>query len=165
MTSVTLDGQETRISGDLPEVGAVAPAFNLLDRQQQPVSLDDFSGRKLLNIFPKIVTPVCGNSVRKFNQYAEQHPETPMLMISADSPEEQQGFCSSEGLSNVIALSAAGSNFGEDYGVRIMEGMAEGCLARSVLVLDEDNKVLYRQLVPEIGQEPDYDAALAALKG
>lgn len=165
MATVTLDGTETRISGDLPEVGASAPDFSLVDKQQRRFSLADFPGRKLLNIFPKIVTPVCGNSVRKFNEYAAQHPETAMLMISVDPADEQEGFCSSEGLSNVTPLSAAGSRFGEDYGVRIMEGMAEGCLARSVVVLDSDNTVLYRQLVPEIGQEPDYDAALAALEG
>lgn len=165
MAAITLHGNEIHTNGELPKVGSSAPEFCLVDKNLQDVTLDTFEGKKkLLNIVPSLDTPVCAESTRKFNQYASEHVDTAMLMISADLPFAMSRFCGNEGLDNVINLSLMrGREFATDYGVLIEDGPLAGITARAVVVLDENNTVIYRQLVPEIGQEPNYEAALKAL--
>ncbi|MBX6420070.1 MAG: thiol peroxidase [Nevskia sp.] len=165
MATVTLQGQPLQIEGQLPQPGAEAPGFRLVNAELKDVTLHDFAGRrKVLNIFPSIDTPVCATSVRKFNQRAAQLPNTVVLCISADLPFAQKRFCGAEGLNNVVTLSLMrGRSFAEDYGVAIATGPLAGLTARAVVVLDERNRVLHSQLVPEIAQEPDYEAAIKAL--
>ena len=165
MATITLQGNEINTNGDLPTVGAAAPDFSLVNSELADVSLETFAGKKkLLNIVPSLDTPVCATSTRKFNENAKAKTDTVFLMISADLPFAMSRFCSTEGAENVIPLSMMRSrNFAKDYGVLINDGPLAGITARAVVVLDENNKVLYTELVPEIAQEPDYDAALAAL--
>ncbi len=165
MATVTLEGNEIHTNGDLPALGAVAPGFNLVDKDLNTVALDDFSGKKkLLNIVPSLDTGVCATSTIKFNNSAAEHADTVFLTISADLPFAQGRFCEAETIGNLKTLSMMRSkDFASDYGVLISDGPLEGVTARAVVVLDEDNKVVYTELVPEIVQEPDYDAALAAL--
>ncbi len=165
MATITLQGNEIHTNGELPKVGSSAPEFRLVDKGLQDVTLDNFEGKKkLLNIVPSLDTPVCAESTRKFNNYAREHEDTVMLMISADLPFAMSRFCGDEGLDNVINLSLMrGREFATDYGVLIEDGPLAGITARAVVVLDENNTVVYRQLVPEIGHEPDYEAALKAL--
>jgi len=166
MATVTLKGNPVPISGELPAVGAKAPDFRLADADLKDVSLADFAGkRKIVNIVPSLDTPVCQAQARAFNQRAGSVPGTVVLVVSADLPFAQKRFCAAEGLDHVRTLSMMRSrNFAKDYGVLITGGPLEGISARAVLVLDEHDRVVHSQLVPEIGQEPDYDAALAALK-
>ena len=165
MATVTLQGNAIHTNGELPAVGSTAPEFKLTNAELQDVSLSDFAGRKkLLNIVPSLDTPTCAESTRKFNQAAQAHPDTVFLVISADLPFAQGRFCSSEGLENVVTLSMMRDrNFAKDYGVLIQDGPLAGITARAVVVLDENDTVLYTQLVPEIADEPDYEAALEAL--
>jgi thiol peroxidase len=165
MASVTLQGKEIHTSGELPAVGSRAPDFHLVDGKLGDVHLADYSGkRKLLNIVPSLDTPTCATSTKKFNDYASSHPDAVMLVISADLPFAMGRFCGAEGIDNVVPLSMMRSRvFAKDYGVLITDGPLAGITARAVVVLDENDKVVYTQLVPEIGDEPDYDAALAAL--
>ena len=162
MATITLKGNPIHTSGELPKQGSVVPDFKLLRGDLARASLATFSGKKILNIFPSIDTPVCAISVRKFNELASKSGAT-VLNISEDLPFAQKRFCGAEGLANVETLSAFRSSFGKDYGVEIADGPLAGLTARAVLVLDGDNKVLHAELVPEIAQEPNYDAALAAL--
>jgi thiol peroxidase len=150
----------------LPAVGSAAPAFSLVAGNLADVTLATFAGkRKVLNIFPSIDTPTCATSVRKFNAQANDLTNAVVLCISADLPFAQARFCGAEGLENVQNLSTMrGRDFIENYGVAIVEGPLAGLTARAVVVLDENDVVLHSELVPEIGQEPDYDAALAVLK-
>lgn len=165
MTQVTLKGNPVELAGALPQVGQTAPAFTLVGSDLSDVTLAQFAGkRKVLNIFPSVDTPVCAASVRAFNQEAASLPNTVVLCISADLPFAQARFCGAEGLSNVVNLSTMrGARFMKDYGVELASGPLAGVTARAVLVLDENDKVLHVQLVPEIAQEPDYAAAKAAL--
>jgi thiol peroxidase len=165
MATVTLQGNPINTNGELPEVGQAAPDFQLVDKDMGERGLGDFAGKKkLLNIVPSLDTPVCAESTRKFNDYARNHDDTAMLIISADLPFAQQRFCGDEGLDNVVTLSMMrDKDFAKDYGVLLQDGPLAGITARAVVVLDQDNKVVYRQLVPEIGDEPDYDQALSAL--
>ena len=165
MTSVTLKGNPVRVGGQLPQVGAQAPAFRLVGVDLADRALADFAGkRKLLNIFPSVDTGVCAASVRHFNQDAAALANTAVLCISADLPFAQQRFCGAEGLDNVTMLSTMrGREFLRDYGVTLEDGPLAGVAARAVVVLDEHDKVLHAQLVQEITEEPDYAAALAAL--
>jgi thiol peroxidase len=165
MATVTLKGNPVKTSGELPDKGATAPAFKLVSADLKDVGLDAYAGkRKVLNIFPSIDTPTCAMSVRKFNEKASKLDNTVVLCISADLPFAQKRFCGAEGLNNVVSLSLMrGGKFAEDYGVRIQDGPLAGLLARSVVVLDGDNKVLHTELVKEIADEPNYDAALKAL--
>lgn len=165
MAKVTLKGDPIQTSGDLPEVGQPAPDFILVDKDLADRSLSDFAGKKkLLNIVPSLDTPVCAESTRRFNDYAANHDDTVMLIISADLPFAQQRFCGDEGLDNVVPLSMMRDKaFARDYGVLLEEGPLAGVTARAVVVLDETDRVAYRQLVPEIADEPDYDEALQAL--
>ncbi|SDI13158.1 thiol peroxidase, atypical 2-Cys peroxiredoxin [Pseudomonas benzenivorans] len=166
MAQVTLRGNPVQVDGQLPQVGQQAPAFTLVGSGLADVSLSSLAGkRKVLNIFPSIDTPTCATSVRKFNAQASQLANTVVLCVSADLPFAQARFCGSEGLDNVVNLSTMrGAEFLKDYGVAIADGPLVGVAARAVVVLDEHDKVLHSELVAEIGNEPDYDAALAALK-
>jgi thiol peroxidase len=165
MATVTLQGNQIHTSGELPAVGASAPDFHLVDGKLNDVSLANYSGKKkLLNIVPSLDTPTCATSTRKFNERAGDRGDAVVLVISADLPFAQGRFCGAEGIDNVIPLSMMRSrNFAKDYGVLITDGPLAGITARAVVVMDENDKVVYTQLVPEIADEPDYDAALAAL--
>ncbi len=165
MATVTLQGNEINTNGDLPEVGSQAPDFHLVDGELNDRRLADYAGKKkLLNIVPSLDTGVCAASARHFNADASSRDNVVMLMVSADLPFAQGRFCSAEKLDKVVALSMMRSrNFAKDYGVLITDGPLAGIAARAVVVLDENDKVLYTELVPEIAQEPNYAAALAAL--
>lgn len=164
---VTLGGNPIKVNGSLPQAGSVAPNFSLVDKDLKDVSLKDFAGkRKILNIVPSLDTPVCADSTRKFNQKAAGLNNAVVLVISADLPFAASRFCSTEGINNVVTLSTlrGGAEFKRNYGVDIADGPIAGVTARAVVVLDENNKVLHSELVPEIKNEPNYDAALAALR-
>ena len=165
MATITLRGNEIHTNGELPGAGDTAPDFVLVDGDLNNVTLATYAGKKkLLNIVPSLDTPVCATSTKKFNDYAKNNSDTVFLMISADLPFAMKRFCSAEGTDNVIPLAMMRSrNFAKDYGVLIEDGPLAGITARAVVVIDANDKVSYAQLVPEIGEEPDYDAALAAL--
>jgi thiol peroxidase len=165
MAQIKLQGNPINTSGDLPAVGRDAPDFKLVTSSLADVTLADYAGKKkLLNIVPSLDTDVCATSTRKFNASFANRDDAVALVISADLPFASGRFCSTAGLKNVVSLSMMRSKgFGKDYGVLISDGPLAGLLARAVVVLDANNRVLYTQLVPEIVQEPDYDAALKAL--
>ncbi len=166
MTAVTLGGNPISVAGTFPKPGDQAPDFSLTTKDMKDVGLGQYAGkRKILNIVPSLDTPVCAKSTRLFNEKASSMANTVVLVVSADLPFAMNRFCSAEGLNNVVTLSTfRGRDFHAKYGVDITDGALKGLTARAVVVLDESNKVIYSQLVPEIKQEPDYDAALAALK-
>ena len=166
MTEVTLHGTPIQIDGELPQVGQQAPAFTLVGSGLKDIALESFAGkRKVLNIFPSVDTPTCATSVRTFNAETSSLENTVVLCISADLPFAQARFCGAEGLENVISLSTMrGAEFLKNYGVAIANGPLAGIAARAVVVLDEQNKVLHSELVSEIGDEPNYAAATAALQ-
>ena len=163
---VTHAGNPIKIEGDFPKVGEKAPAFALVNSDLQNVTLINYTGKKkVLNIVPSLDTPVCALSTRKFNEKASNMDNTVVLIIAADLPFAMSRFCSTEGLDKVIPLSTMrGANFMRDYGVAIADGPFAGITARAVIVLDESDTVIHAELVPEIADEPNYDAALAALK-
>ncbi len=168
MATVTLKGNPVHTIGELPAVGASAPDLRgLVNGDLQEVSLATYRGqRKVLNIVPSLDTAVCATSTRKFNEKASALAGTVVLVISSDLPFASKRFCTTEGLTRVVPLSLMRSRqFAKDYGVLLVDGPLAGITARAVVVLDADDRVLYRQLVPEIGQEPDYDAALRAVRG
>ncbi len=164
MAQITLRGNPINTVGELPAVGSPAPGFTLTGTDLGAVGDDRFRGKPLLlNIFPSVDTPVCAASVRTFNERAAAGGGA-VLCVSKDLPFAQKRFCGAEDIENVTSASAfRDSSFGDDYGVTITDGPMAGLLARAVVVVDADGKVSYTELVPEIGQEPDYDAALAAL--
>jgi thioredoxin-dependent peroxiredoxin len=167
MSNVTLKGNPVQIGGSFPQKGQTVPDFKLADKTRADVSLANFAGkRKVLNIFPSIDTPTCATSVRTFNQKAGGLDNTVVLCISADLPFAQNRFCGAEGIENVQTLSTFRNTagFADSYGVAIKDSSLAGLTARAVIVLDENNKVLHSELVSEITNEPNYDAALAALK-
>jgi thiol peroxidase len=166
MATITLRGNPISTSGELPAVGSAAPPFSLTNGDLSELSSADLAGRKVvLNIFPSIDTGVCAQSVRTFNQRAGELGGATVLCVSADLPFAGSRFCGAEGIENVQTASTfRHPKFLTDYGVRIAEGPMAGLAARAVVVLDEDGTVRYTELVPEIAQEPDYDAALAALR-
>jgi thioredoxin-dependent peroxiredoxin len=161
MAQITLRGNQINTSGELPAVGSPAPAFTLTGTDLGEVSSSQFSG-VVLNIFPSVDTPVCATSVRTFNERAAGGGVA-VLNVSNDLPFAQKRFCGAEGIENVTTASAFRDKFGEDYGVTIVDGPMAGLLARAIVVIGADGNVVYTELVPEIAQEPDYDAALAAL--
>ena len=165
MATITLHGNETHTNGDLPEVGSKAPDFILVDGELADKRLSDFTDKKIImNIVPSLDTPVCATSTKEFNKHAGRLKDTVVLVISADLPFAMGRFCSVEGLEDVVSLSMMRSrNFARDYGVLIEDGPLAGITARAVVVIDTEGTVVYTQLVKEIGDEPDYDAALAAL--
>ena len=163
--TVTLQGNPVSVSGHFPVAGEQAKPFSLVAKDLSDVTLANFAGqRKILNIFPSIDTPTCATSVRKFNEQASALENTVVLCISADLPFAQARFCGAEGLDKVVTLSTMrGAAFLQDYGVAFASGPLVGLTARAVVVLDEQDRVLHSELVPEVAQEPDYAAALAAL--
>ncbi len=165
-TAVKLNGAPVTLYGIFPAVGQTAPAFTLVDKDLKDVSLQSFAGkRKVLNIVPSLDTAVCATSTRKFNHAASSLTNTVVLVISADLPFAMSRFCVAEGLENVVTLSLMrGRDFMRNYGVKIADTALAGLCARSVLVLDENDRVLHAELVSDITHEPNYDAALAALK-
>ncbi|HLO66025.1 MAG TPA: thiol peroxidase [Holophaga sp.] len=165
MAQVTLKGNPVHTSGELPRIGAAAPAFTLTRKDLSETTLADHKGKRVvLNIFPSIDTPTCATSVRTFNAKANALANTVVLCVSQDLPFAAGRFCAAEGLDNVVPASAFRSpEFGQAYGVTVVDGPLRGLLARSVVVLDEAGKVTHVELVPEITQEPDYAAALAVL--
>lgn len=166
MANVTLAGSPITVSGHFPSVGQTAPAFSLVGKDLNDVALKSFAGkRKVLNIVPSLDTGVCAASARRFNAEANKLENTVVLVISADLPFAQSRFCGAEGLSNVITLSTMrGAEFMKNYGVAITDSALAGVTARAVIVLDENDKVIHAQMVPEIKSEPNYAAALAVLK-
>jgi thiol peroxidase len=166
MATVTLKGAPIDVAGSFPQKGQKAPAFKLVAKDLKDVSLAEYAGRrKVLNIVPSLDTAVCAASTRKFNEKAGNLANTVVLVISADLPFASSRFCAAEGLNNVVTLSTMrGREFMRAYGVEITSGPLVGVTARGVVVLDEADRVLHSELVPEIAQEPSYDAALAALK-
>lgn len=164
MATTSLRGNPVNTVGDLPAVGQPAPSFVVTGPDLADISSADLDGvRTVLNIFPSVGTAVCAMSVRKFNELAASLDNTKIICVSADLPFALGQFCGAEGIENVSTASVFRSSFGEDYGVLMVDGPMRGLLARSVIVVDVDGKVLHSQLVPNIGQEPDYDAAIAAL--
>ncbi|OYN98235.1 thiol peroxidase [Enemella evansiae] len=164
MATTAFKGNPVNTVGDLPAQGQAAPDFTVTGQDLSEVKLSDFTGSRLvLNIFPSVDTPTCAQSVRKFNELAAGFDNTKVLCVSADLPFALGRFCGAEGIENVVTGSVFRSSFGSDYGVTMTDGPLQGLLARSVVVLDEQGNVTYSELVPEIGQEPDYDSASAAL--
>lgn len=164
MADITLKGNPIKTAGTLPKVGSVAPDFTLVKNDLSEAKLSQYSGkRKVLNIFPSVDTGTCAMSVRQFNQKAAGLKDTVVLCISQDLPFAQKRFCGAEGINSVETLSAFRSKFADDYQLRITTGGLAGLCSRSVIVLDENNKVLYTEQVAETTSEPNYDKALAAL--
>lgn len=165
MADITFQGDPITTVGNLPEKGAQAPAFTLVGTDLSDVELKNFAGKQLvINIFPSIDTGVCQAGVRAFNEKAGGRYNTAVLNVSKDLPFAQERFCAAEGIDNVVSASAFRSSFGEDYGVTMTAGPLKGLLSRAVVVVDAEGSVVYTEQVPEIGQEPDYEAALGALK-
>ncbi len=164
--AVTLMGSPVLVEGTLPKVGQHIPEFTLVDKNLEDVSLDNFEGkRKVFNIFPSIDTPTCASSVRRFNQLASSMKNTVVLNISGDLPFAQQRFCAAEGLDQVVNLSSLrGRDMFKNYGVLIVTSKLAGLAARAVVIADEHNVVQYVELVSEIANEPNYQAALNVLK-
>lgn len=167
MATITFKGNPVQTSGDLPAAGTKAPDFTLTKTDLSETQLKDYAGKKIvMNIFPSIDTPVCSTSVQHFNDEAAKLEDAVVLSISADLPFAHERHCSTEGVEHVIPLSTFRSpDFGERYGVLITTGPLRGLMSRAVVVTDEYGTVRYTQQVPEISDEPDYDAALAALRG
>jgi thiol peroxidase len=165
MAQITFKGNPVETVGELPTFGMQAPAFKLTKTDLTDVGPQDFAHKNvILNIFPSLDTPVCAASVHRFNKEAGESPDTVVLCISADLPFAHQRFCETEGLNNVIPLSVFRSpEFGKDYGVTIANSPLAGLLSRAIVLLDKSGRVAYTEQVGEIAQEPDYDAALAAL--
>ncbi len=164
MAKITLKGNPINTSGSLPNKDSQAKDFELVAADLSVKTLADFSGSKVvLNIFPSLDTGTCAASVRHFNKVASELDNTKVLCISKDLPFAQARFCGAEGLDNVITLSDFRSNFGETYGLQIVDGPLAGLHSRAVVVLDENGKVIYTQQVPEIVDEPNYDEVLKAL--
>lgn len=166
MANITLKGNSIHTLGELPAVGSKAPDFKLTGTDLSTKSLSDYSGKKVvLNIFPSVDTGVCAQSVRSFNEQASGLDNTTVLCVSKDLPFALNRFCAAEGLENVVSLSEfKDENFSNAYQVKITDGPLEGLMSRAVVVLNEEGKVVYTEQVPEIGQEPNYEGALASLK-
>jgi thiol peroxidase len=167
MSEIKLKGNPIHTTGSLPAVGSQAPDFRLTKTDLSDVSLKDFAGRKLLlNIFPSLDTGTCATSVRKFNLEASEVPNAAIVGVSKDLPFAHKRFCTAEGIEKLVTASALRDDaFGKDYGVTIRDGGMAGLFSRAVVIVDEKGKVIYTEQVPEIVQEPDYAAALKALRG
>lgn len=158
-------GKVIHLCGNLPEVGSKAPDAMLADVDLSDIALSSYRGKTIiLNIFPSLDTPTCSNSVRRFNAMAAKNKGVHVLCISKDLPFAQKRFCVAEGIGNVEVLSGFRSDFGDLYGLRIEDGPMKGLYARAVVVVDPNGKVVYKQLVPEISNEPDYEAVLKFVK-
>lgn len=165
MATVTLKGNAINTVGNLPSVGSIAPDFTLVNNSLGAQTLSELKGKRVvLNIFPSLDTATCATSVRKFNVEATKKENTIVLGVSKDLPFASGRFCSTEGIENVITVSGfRDTQFGEAYGVLLADGPLAGLYARSVVVVDENGKVIYNELVPETVNEPNYEAALAVL--
>lgn len=165
MAKIMLGETPIHTRGELPAVGEPAPDFKLVGTDLAEHALSDFAGRSVvLNIFPSLDTAVCAASVRRFNEIASSRDNTVVLCISADLPFAHKRFCTAEGLENVVSLSTyRDAGFAQAYGVEMLDGKLAGLMSRAVVVVDAEGKVAYTEQVPAIGQEPDYEAALAAL--
>jgi thiol peroxidase len=164
MATVTLKGNPINTNGNLPSTGSKAPAFTLVKTDLSEVSLSDLAGQRVvLNIFPSVDTPTCAQSVRTFNAQANSVANTVVICVSQDLPFALARFCGAEGLDKVVPASAFRSSFASDYGVAFVEGALKGLTARAIVVIDTDGSVKHAELVSEVAQEPNYDAALAAL--
>lgn len=164
MAEVTLGGNPVHTSGDLPAVGSAAPTYTLAGADLSDISSADMAGKNVvLNIFPSVDTPTCATSVRTFNERAAGLDDTVVLCVSADLPFALGRFCGAEGIENVQAGSTFKSSFGADYGVTLVDGKLEGILSRAIVVIGPDGNVKHTEMVAEIGQEPDYDAALGSI--
>ena len=162
MATIKFQGNPIHTSGELPAVGSKAPDFILVNGKLKNVSLATYAGKKkVLNIVPSLDTPTCAMSARKFNEKASKLNNTVVLVISADLPFAQCRFCETEGLKDVVPLSTFRSSFAEDYGVKLTDSILAGLTARAIVVIGEDDTVLYTQLVDELANEPDYESALA----
>jgi thiol peroxidase len=162
MATTALGGNAVHTVGELPGIGDPAPPFSLVGLDFGEVTLPAGT-RTILNIFPSVDTGVCSAAIRKFNELAAGFTDTTVICVSNDVPMAQSRFCGAEGIENVTVASAFRSSFGDDYGVRLVDGKWENLLARAVVIVDADGKVAYTQLVPEIATEPDYDDVVAAL--
>lgn len=166
MAKITLGGTETNTIGNLPEVGSQAPDFQLVSKDMKELTLASYHGQNvILNIYPSIDTGVCAMSTVKFNQEASNLENTRIVCISKDLPFALSRYCQAEGIENLDNLTnfRDGGDFGKDYGVEIVDGAFKGLNARAIVVIDGEGKVVYNELVPEVGQEPNYEKALAAL--
>ncbi|MGD8215527.1 thiol peroxidase [Aestuariimicrobium sp. Y1814] len=164
MANILRRGEPTTTSGELPPVGSPAPAFDVASTGDVRLTPSTWTGtRVVLNIFPNIETGVCQTSVRTFNERASSLSDTVVVCLSNDELETLAGFCAAEGLDNVVVASAKGTSFGDDYGLTILDGPLADRLARAIVVISADGTVSHTELVPEIAQEPDYEAALSAL--
>jgi thioredoxin-dependent peroxiredoxin len=164
MAIIKFQGKPLHTSGELPVIGNNAPDFKLVNGKLADVTLATYAGkRKVLNIVPSLDTPTCAMSTRKFNEKAGKLENTVVLIISADLPFAQCRFCETEGLKDVVPLSTFRSSFAEDYGVKLTDTFLAGLTARAIVIIGEDNRVMYTELVDELANEPDYDSALAAL--
>ena len=166
MSTVTMGGNPVNINGNFPQKGQAAPDFKLVGKDLKDVALGDFAGkRKVLNIVPSLDTPTCATSTRKFNEAAAKLSNTAVIVVSGDLPFAASRFCTTEGIENVVTASTfRGHEFAQAYGVDVTSGPLTGLTARAVVVVDENDKVVHAELVGEIKNEPNYDAALAALK-
>lgn len=165
MSKITFKGQEANTAGELPKIGQTAAFSNLVKSNLSTVSIDAYEGKyKVLSIFPSIDTGVCAMSVRKFNQEAADLKNTVVLNISADLPFAHARFCGAEGITNCETLSTFRSDFGKEWGLKLLDTPLVGLLARAVVVLSPKNEVLYTELVSEITKEPNYEAALKTLR-
>jgi thioredoxin-dependent peroxiredoxin len=166
MATIQLKGNPIHTSGELPFVGSMAPSFELVKTDLSVLTNKDVKGKRvLLNIFPSLDTQVCAASVRRFNTAAAEMDNVAVVCVSKDLPFANGRFCTTEGIGNVMAVSDfRDGRFGTDYGVTILDGPLTGLHSRAVVVLNEAGEVVYREQVADIVQEPDYDAALAALK-
>lgn len=164
--TVHMKGNPVSVAGEFAKSGEKAKPFTLVGKDLSDVTLENYAGkRKVLNIFPSVDTSVCATSVRTFNKLVGDQKDTVVLCISADLPFAQARFCGAEGLEHVVTLSTfRNPEFKQNYGVDIQDGPLKGLTARAVVVLDASNNVIYSELVNEITTEPNYDAALAALK-
>lgn len=165
MAKITLQGQPIHTIGDLPAKASLAPNFTLTKTDLTEISLTDFNGQTLiLNIFPSLDTPTCAISVKKFNSEATKLKDTQILCVSMDLPFAQKRFCGAEDLDKIMPVSAfRHPEFGENYGVKIIEGKLAGLLARAIIIINKDGKIIYTEQVGEISEEPDYASALASL--
>lgn len=165
MAIISFQGKPIHTNGELPAVGSKAPDFKLTNRKLKDVGLANFAGkRKLLNIVPSLDTPTCQTSTRKFNEKAAQFENTDVLVVSADLPFAQARFCETDGIKHLTALSTFRSTFAQDYGIELLDSLLAGLTARAIVIIDENDIVTYTQLINEIADEPDYNAALEALR-
>ena len=165
MAKITLQGNEIHTSGNLPEIGSTAPDFVLVNKDLENVTLSTFPGKKkIISIVPSLDTPVCATSTKKFNDFAKEHEDIMILVVATDLPFAMSRFCGAEEVNNVVPLSIMRTKeFSSDYGVLIEDGPLAGITARAIIVLDQDNSVVHTELVGEIADEPDYEAAMQAL--